>query len=208
MEGNFMTPQPKVTVSDSGSEPAQQSGNGSDLIPVPLEIELGGRIRNISKPKHWYMAVVEMIKNSMDAIEEANEKSKREGWVEVVLEREKDLASLGPLSPVRHVTVRDNGAGFDETNFKSFCKPDSLYKTRRGGKGVGRLVCIQAFRQMQVGSVFRKNNAWKKRRSVCFLMGVPVFAPRPIHNHMPAEMKRDFEMAKESQGTAGHGNHR
>src|ERR1035437_3364693 len=161
-----MTPQPQEEVPTAGSNLAQQSENGNNLTPVPLQLELGGRVRNISKPKHWYMAVAEAVKNSMDAIEEANEKAKRQGWIEVVLERSKDLASLGSLGPVQHVTVKDNGVGFTEPNFKSFCRPDSLYKLRRGGKGVGRLVCLQAFRQMQVGSVFQEDNAWKKRRFV------------------------------------------
>ena len=161
-----MTPQPQEEVPNAGSTPAQQSGKENDLTPVPLQLELGGRVRNISKPKHWYMAVAEAVKNSMDAIEEANEKAKRQGWIEVVLERSKDLASLGAISPVQHVVVRDNGVGFNEPNFKSFCRPDSVYKLRRGGKGVGRLVGIQAFRQMQVGSVFQEDNAWKKRRFV------------------------------------------
>lgn len=137
------------------------------LAPITLEMELGGRLRNIGRPKHWYMAIAEAIKNSMDAIEEANEKTERDGWIEVRLERAEDLASKGGAPrPVRHVTIRDNGVGFDEKNFKSFCKPDSLYKAARGGKGVGRLVCIQAFRQMQVESVFQEDSAWKKRNFV------------------------------------------
>jgi hypothetical protein len=142
------------------------NGNGSELVPVPLQLELCGRLRNIGKPKHWYMAVAEAIKNAMDAIEEANEKTKRQGWVEVTLERVNDLASVGSARPVRHVVIKDNGVGFDGPNFSSFCKPDSLYKLNRGGKGVGRLVCIQAFHQMRVASVFQENKAWKKRNFV------------------------------------------
>jgi len=143
------------------------TGDAKSFSPVPLEMELGGRLRNIGRPKHWYMAIAEAIKNSMDSIEEANEKAKRVGWIEVSLERGEDLASKGGAPrPVKHVTVRDNGAGFDERNFKSFCRPDSLYKATRGGKGVGRLVCVQAFRQLRVESIFQENNAWKKRNFV------------------------------------------
>jgi len=35
------------------------------LVPVPLRQELVGRLRNITKLKHWQMAVAEAIKNSM-----------------------------------------------------------------------------------------------------------------------------------------------
>lgn len=151
--------QPSTATTESVAAPILNS--------VPLEIELGGRLRNIGRPKHWYMAIAEAIKNSMDAIEEANEKAKRDGWIEVSLERVDDLASRGTNPrPVKHVTIRDNGVGFDDKNFRSFCKPDSLYKATKGGKGVGRLVCIQAFHQMQVESVFEENKAWKKRTFV------------------------------------------
>jgi hypothetical protein len=112
------------------------------------------------------MAIAEAIKNSMDAIEDANQKTKRKGWIEVKLERTRDLASIGAVRPVKHVTIRDNGVGFDGPNFKSFCRPDSLYKLARGGNGVGRLVCIQAFRQMQVASVFQEDVAWRKRNFI------------------------------------------
>jgi hypothetical protein len=138
-----------------------------DLIQVPLEMELAGRLRNIGRPKHWYMAIAEAVKNSMDAIEEANDSAKRDGWIEVSLQRVEDLASKGgAVRPVKHVTIRDNGVGFDEKNFKSFCKPDSLYKATRGGKGVGHLVCIQTFHKMQVESVFQEDKTWKKRNFV------------------------------------------
>jgi len=142
------------------------AGEGTSLVPVPLELELAGRLRNIGRPKHWYMAIAEAIKNSMDAIEDANQKTKRKGWIEVKLERTRDLASIGAVRPVKHVTIRDNGVGFDGPNFKSFCRPDSLYKLARGGNGVGRLVCIQAFRQMQVASVFQEDVAWRKRNFI------------------------------------------
>jgi hypothetical protein len=141
---------------------SQTTENEKALSPVPLQLELGGRLRNIGRPKQWYMAIAEAIKNSLDAIED----SKRKGWIEVRLERGKDLASDGGIGPVRHVVVKDNGVGFDEPNFASFCKPDSLYKFSRGGKGVGRLVCIQAFRQMQVVSVYQESKRWKKREFI------------------------------------------
>jgi hypothetical protein len=141
------------------SQSAHTIENRKSLAPVPLQLELGGRLRNIGRPKHWYMAVAEAIKNSLDAIED----SRRKGWVEVRLERGKDLASEGGIGPVRDVVVRDNGVGFNEPNFASFCRPDSLYKFNRGGKGLGRLVCIQAFRQVQVVSVYREGKEWKTR---------------------------------------------
>jgi hypothetical protein len=84
------------------------TGDGASLAPVPLELELGGRLRNIGRPKHWYMAIAESIKNSMDAIEDANQSTKREGWIEVKLERISDLASAGATRPVKHLEANKN----------------------------------------------------------------------------------------------------
>jgi len=66
---------------------------------------------------------------------------------------------------VKTVIVRDNGIGFNDSNFISFCTPDSLQKQKRGGKGLGRLACLQAFERIRVHSVF-KNGTWKERKVV------------------------------------------
>src|ERR1017187_9645638 len=99
--------------------------NSEQLVPVALRQELVGRLRNISKLKHWQMAVAEAIQNSMDAIVE----SKRSGKVSIEIERTKDLATSGNGGkPVKTIIVRDDGVGFNETNYISFCTPDSLQK--------------------------------------------------------------------------------
>src|ERR1035441_10155538 len=86
------------------------------LVPVQLRQELAGRPRNISKLKHWQMAVAEAVKNSMDAIEDSG----RSGRISIVVERGKDLASTGNGGkPVKTIIVRDNGVGFNEQNFVS-----------------------------------------------------------------------------------------
>lgn len=144
-------------------EPAQMITQFGKLDPVPLKLQLEGRLRNMGKPRHWYMAIAEAIKNSLDAIEDSGHK----GWVRVELERGSDLASEGGATrPVQSVLVRDNGIGFTDDNFVSFCTPDSLYKMKRGGKGLGRLICLQAFRQIQVKSVYRNGSGPEIREFV------------------------------------------
>ena len=73
--------------------PSPSTDDAKSLAPVPLEMELGGRLRNIGRPKHWYMAIAEAIKNSMDAIEEANETATRDGWIEVNLQDHAERSS-------------------------------------------------------------------------------------------------------------------
>ena len=88
------------------------------LIPVTLQAQLIGRLRNVSAPKNWCMAVAEAVQNSMDSIED----SARRGHIEIELMRGGDLASGGgAIAPITHVLVRDNGSGFNDDNFQSFC---------------------------------------------------------------------------------------
>lgn len=127
---------------------------------VPLRSKVSCRLRNLGKPRHWYMAVAEAIKNAMDSIEHSG----RSGRIAVFLERHLDLASEpGGASPVRNVLVQDTGEGFTDENFESFCTPDSAYKHDRGGKGLGRLICLQAFEQVDVTSTFKAADDWKRR---------------------------------------------
>ena len=64
------------------------------------------------------------------------------------------------------VVVRDDGVGFGEENFISFCTPDSRQKEKGGGKGLGRLTCLLAFRRIRVHSVFNDGDGWKERELV------------------------------------------
>jgi hypothetical protein len=129
-------------------------------VPVSLRFELEGRLRNIGKLKQWYMALAEAITNSFDSIEDSG----RTGKIEVLLGRQKDLLSQEGLSDrIQTVVVRDNGIGFDEANFTAFITPDSLHKLKRGGKGLGRLMCLQAFQRLNITSTYKDQDAWKSR---------------------------------------------
>ena len=151
------------------------------LLPVPIEQELEGRLRNIGKLNHWLMAVAEAITNALHAVEDSGQK----GAIEVIFQRANEPLTIGggqpqtslplPSQPskemifrpaVENVFVRDDGVGFDDVNFRSFCKSDSLLKVKRGGKGVGRFHCLQAFERLHVTSSFREDDSWKKREIV------------------------------------------
>ena len=147
-----------------------------NLSPVPLQQELKGRLRNIGKLNHWLMAVAEAITNALHAVED----SCRTGSVEVVFQRADEPSSNGQgqqqsnlrldtlgaapaRAPVQNVFVIDDGIGFDDVNFSSFCKSDTLLKVSRGGKGVGRFHFLQAFESAHVVSTFRESADWRKR---------------------------------------------
>lgn len=136
------------------------SQSAGALSPVPLRQELSGRLRNIGKPKHWLMAVAEAITNSLHAIEDLG----APGRIDIFFQRAGDLASGSDIpAPVTDVRVVDTGSGFTDRNYQSFCTADSLHKVARGGKGVGRLHCLQAFEQLRVTSVFPEAGQWLHR---------------------------------------------
>src|SRR5262245_4685302 len=108
------------------------------LKRVPFRSHLGGRMRNIGKPRDWLMAIAEAVKNAMDSLEDKHKEGGKGGRIEVELSRVTDLVSDQTTSAVQNVIIRDTGTGFHEDNWESFCTPDSLYKVKRGGKGLGR----------------------------------------------------------------------
>ncbi len=148
------------------------NGSASELLPVPLRLELSGRLRNVGKIKHWYMGIAEAIQNSMDAISDSG----NPGWITIEIQRDHDLvSSLGGARPIRSVVIRDNGIGFNDVNFKSFSTPDTQLKVAKGGKGVGRLMWLQAFKQISVDSIYR-NGASSRRRQFVFQIESPELA--------------------------------
>lgn len=66
-----------------------------------------------------------------------------------------------------HITVEDNGIGLTDKRFEAFCTTDTDFKMRQGGKGIGRLLWLDAFSRVRVQSVFRSKGA-KYKRSFSF----------------------------------------
>ncbi|MEW5911924.1 MAG: hypothetical protein AB1814_05165, partial [Thermodesulfobacteriota bacterium] len=52
----------------------------------------------------------------------------------------------------------DNGIGFTQDNYDSFITSDSLYKIKKGGKGLGRVLGFKAFQEVHVTSYFAASN--------------------------------------------------
>jgi len=105
------------------------------------------------------MAVAEAVKNALDSLEDAATPG---GEVEIEIVRNAGLFA-GEIAPIEQIIIRDNGSGFTDLNFDSFCTPDSDYKLARGGKGLGRLICLQAFEHLEVESDFKNGSGWERR---------------------------------------------
>jgi hypothetical protein len=127
-----------------------------------------GKVRNTKLPGGKAMwPLYEAISNAIHAIEEkGNSKS---GQITITVLRNGDLATLEEMtnveiSPVKSFIVEDNGIGFNENNFHSFLTAESEYKIDKGAKGIGRFVCLKAFRSIAYESIFRDVNQQKQLR--------------------------------------------
>ena len=116
-----------------------------------------GRVRNLNLPKNKALwPLFEVISNSIHAIEESN---RGRGQINIQIIRQGHQDAISILDQVENYAVKsfvveDNGIGFNESNYKSFLTAESEYKVLKGAKGIGRFVCLKAFKQIEYSSVF------------------------------------------------------
>lgn len=133
---------------------------------MSLQTNLKGRLRNTSLSKsHGLMPVFEAVVNSIHSIEEKGNTDS--GKVVLRINRATqgglDLDAKS-LPPVIGFSISDNGCGFDEANFKSFETLDSDHKIDKGCRGVGRLMWLKVFDQVEVESHFFDVDGELKKR--------------------------------------------
>lgn len=124
-----------------------------------------GRVRNAApalRNKPLY-ALYEAIINSIQAIEEKQEKN---GKINIYIKRDNrqlSLDNIGHLPEIYGFEIIDNGIGFNEENYKSFNISDTLKKIHLGGRGIGRFAYLVAFERAEIKSVYKENGQWHKR---------------------------------------------
>lgn len=134
---------------------------------------LKNRVSKLHLPKtKALLPLFETISNSIHAIQEKRNSTKidftgtihiqviRSGREEVL----KDISNIESY-PIKSFQVIDNGIGLNQDNLNSFAEFDSEKKAEIGGKGVGRLICLKAFRKLSIESVYWEDNKFKLR---CF----------------------------------------
>ncbi len=112
-----------------------------------------GRIKNFPTPKDPFTSLFEAISNSLQAIEEIN---LDKGEINIAIERQNEPLVEGGIYPIRNIFITDNGIGFNDKNMMSFRTFDSDYKSKIGGKGIGRLNWLKTFNNVEVLSVFNE----------------------------------------------------
>ena len=134
---------------------------------------IANKIRNtVLSRKKGLMPLFELISNSIHSIFERAAADlmdeDEEGKVLITLIRNGKPQTLESIAdndnyPIRAIKVQDNGIGLNEANLISFTEADSDHKLNIGGKGIGRFVCLKAFKYLEISSVFREGGVFKKR---------------------------------------------
>lgn len=99
------------------------------------------------------LPVFEAVVNSIQSIEDANISN---GKIEINLKRDVQM-TVGENweTDIETVEIIDNGVGFTEKNYNSFNTYASDYKWERGCKGVGRIMWLKSFQDVNVESVYK-----------------------------------------------------
>src|SRR5690606_39059325 len=122
---------------------------------------IANKVRNTRLPRTKpLLPLFELISNSIHSIEEAISKNiikPTEGKIVIDCISNGSAETLQQLIdidiyPIHTFIVSDNGIGLDEENLKAFIEADTDHKIDIGGKGVGRFVCLKAFRELNITS--------------------------------------------------------
>ena len=145
---------------------------------MSMETNLPGRLRNTSLPiSHGLLPLFEAVVNSIHSIEEAGLPSDagrisvqilRDAQQSLKFEDETTKAGFEPTEVMIGFRITDNGIGFNDANMRSFLTLDSEHKADKGGRGVGRLLWLKAFKRVNVTSTFKNESGEAKSRSFVF----------------------------------------
>ncbi|GIX17579.1 MAG: hypothetical protein KatS3mg119_1765 [Rhodothalassiaceae bacterium] len=119
------------------------------------------RIERLPKPTNVAGALQPLFEAISNAIHSTQEKfgdevsEKGRINVEISTKRRKDSVSA---------TVTDNGIGLNEKNWEAFLTTDTDNKIAIGGKGIGRLLWLDCFENIEIESVFQKDGSLKLRK--------------------------------------------
>lgn len=138
-----------------------------------LGSNLRGRLRNTDLPvSKCLFPLFEAVVNSIYAIDDrvasADSFASTEGNIRVTLNRSSDSDLFGGKAELSTITIEDNGIGFDDNNYNSFCELDSMYRANRGCKGIGRLLWLKCFASVEIESFYKSDDGTIKNRHFVF----------------------------------------
>jgi hypothetical protein len=132
-----------------------------------LSSDIENRVRKLPKPSNVSQAMqplFEAVSNAMFAVDDRRVEDPSIGRGKILV----TVENLGDADKLQ-ITVSDNGIGLDKVRYAAFEKVDTDFKFAKGGKGVGRLFWLDAFRETYVGSKYRDGISLNER-SFAFLL--------------------------------------
>ncbi len=127
---------------------------------ISLKPNLVKRVERLPKPTDVASAMQPLFEAVSNAIHSTQSKfgdqvaAKGRVHVTVSTDRKKDNV---------WATVEDNGVGLNQQNWEAFTTTDTDNKIDIGGKGVGRLLWLHCFREIEVQSVFEEDGRLQRR---------------------------------------------
>jgi len=128
-------------------------------------INIQGTIDNIRSKTNVYTPIIESVVNSIQSIVK---KGESKGKIEITLTREQTLDFENQIPPIKSISIRDNGNGFNKKNRDSFDTFYSEHKREIGGKGFGRFMFVKYFGDVNIESVFEDEEENLKSRTFRF----------------------------------------
>jgi len=130
-------------------------------------LDIKGKVYNTILPKSKALwPLFEAIVNSIQSIEDSPQLET--ATIEVFAQRQEsgqiDFNGNIEITPFESFFITDNGEGFNQKNYKSFCTGESSLKLEKGCKGLGRFLWLKAFDKVRISSVFKEGGVWKKRQ--------------------------------------------
>lgn len=139
---------------------------------MSLTTNLHGRLRNTHLPtSQGLMPLYEAVVNSIHSIEESDREI-QDGKIIIEILRnpsqseidfDNNKKGMTAQSDILGFKVIDNGVGFNDINLKSFETLDSEHKMDKGCRGIGRLLWLKAFDEVDIVSTFKDNDNLIKR---------------------------------------------
>ena len=151
--------------------------NSSEDIALALptsSTNLKNRVSKLYLPKTKpLLPLFEITSNAIHAIAEKEEKRldkdqnyRGEIVIDIIRNGQPEILKKLPdvdEYPINSFKISDNGIGLNEENFTSFKEFDSEKKLAIGGKGTGRLICLKAFHNLHVESIYFNGEFFLRR---------------------------------------------
>ncbi|MCH2078717.1 MAG: ATP-binding protein [Rhodobacteraceae bacterium] len=134
-----------------------------------LRPNLVKRIERLPKPTNVASAMQPLFEAISNAIHSTQDRYKErvatDGRVIVTVNTSRNKEGVW-------ATVEDNGYGLTDKNWEAFTTTDTDNKIEAGGKGVGRLLWLDCFEDIQVSSVYDNGDGGRHRRSFKFRLAL------------------------------------